>query len=147
VLPTAAPVDSRSNADIEVLVVDDSTVNRKLLVRYVRRIFPSSVISEAVDGVEAVEKVKQRRFDVILMDLFMPNKDGVQATADIRKLFRNGVLLSKPPGIVVVTANAVVEELEKAKAAGADSILQKPLELEQLKLEMLSMMSKAQCAA
>lgn len=69
---------------IRILVVDDHTVVRKGLCSLLTSKYSMEVIGEAVDGVEAVDKARDLRPDVILMDMMMPRKDGLEATIEIK---------------------------------------------------------------
>jgi CheY-like chemotaxis protein len=86
----------------------------------------------AVDGADAIRLVQTAAFDVILMDVQMPNIDGMTATKTIRQL-----TLDVQPPIVGVTANAYASDREACMEAGMTYFLPKPLRLEALK-ELLS---------
>lgn len=111
---------------LDVLLVDDLRVNRlvarKLLAKMGHR------VDEAEDGIEAVEAVEARRYDLILMDLEMPRLDGIGATARIRAL--DGDRARTP--IVALTANALAGDRERTLAAGLDDYLAKPISRERL---------------
>ena len=89
-------------------------------------------IDVANDGVEAVEKWKKNKYDLILMDIQMPNMDGLQATSEIRKL-EDGV--SHIP-ILAVTAYALTEDRKKCLQAGMDDCLIKPLTIDELEKKL-----------
>src|SRR5690606_22118264 len=80
--------------------------------------------SLAIDGLEAITAWETGRHDVILMDLSMPNMDGLQATRTIRNLPRG-----HEPFIVAFTANAFRSEIEKCEIAGMDGFLIKPVKI------------------
>ena len=84
-------------------------------------------VLEARDGIEALEAARSFRPTIIVMDMFMPNMDGLTATREIRKNPR----WQKLP-IIAVTAKAMKEDQEKCLAAGANDYLAKPIELERL---------------
>jgi CheY-like chemotaxis protein len=114
----------RSWYGMKVLVVDDSAMNRKMMVRMVKRLGSHEVL-QATDGIEAVQMVSQAQkaesnFDLILMDNIMPNMSGQDATAALRTL---GVHCT----IVGVTGNALPEQIDEFLAHGADKVLTKPL--------------------
>jgi CheY-like chemotaxis protein len=79
-------------------------------------------VTEAQNGVEALEILKNNNFDIILMDIQMPEMDGIEATKIIRTEFK----LSTP--IIALTANAFKSELEKCKNAGMDDYVTKPFD-------------------
>ncbi len=106
------------------LVVDDVKAN--LMV--VRGILGQCgcEVEVALNGVQAVETLdRDRAFDVVLMDLHMPEMDGLDATRKIREMG-----LSLP--VIILTASAEEEERLSALAAGADEVLQKPIQLQRL---------------
>ena len=84
-------------------------------------------VLEARDGIEALEAARSFRPTIIVMDMFMPNMDGLTATREIRKNPR----WQKLP-VIAVTAKAMKEDQEKCLAAGASDYLAKPIELERL---------------
>ncbi len=113
---------------LKVLVVDDSQDNRFLLSTYVKR--SGGFVECACNGREAVEKAIMGDYDVVLMDLQMPELDGVSAMQLLRE--RN---YHKP--IVAVTAHAMKGDREQCLAQGFDSYLSKPISKTKL-LEVLS---------
>ena len=108
-----------------VLVVDDNAVNRILVVSFLKKLGIQPDI--ATDGVEAVECVKSKQYDVILMDVQMPNLDGLQATRLIRAM-----PLTKQPFIIALTASAFESDRQLAVEAGMDTFLSKPFQFEEL---------------
>ncbi len=114
-----APVFSR----IDMLLVEDVAVNRKLIQAYLK---DSPIhIEMAENGAEAVEKFKQGRFDIILMDMEMPVLDGFEATRQIRQIEKQGGM--NPIPIVAVTAHAFSEERQKCLSAGCSHFFTKPI--------------------
>ena len=79
-------------------------------------------------GLEAVHAVENTHYDLILMDVQMPQMDGIQATRRIRKTRDSG----SQPRIVALTANAMREDREACLAAGMDDFLTKPIRIEDL---------------
>ncbi len=102
-----------------ILVVDDGETNRRLISLILRR--TGLEVAVAQNGREAVEMVTQNQFDVILMDMQMPVMDGYTATKVLR---RQG--MQKP--IIALTANAMMEDKEKCRAAGCSGYLSKPID-------------------
>jgi CheY-like chemotaxis protein len=86
----------------------------------------------AEDGVEALEAVQQRRFDLILMDIKMPRMDGVQATRAIRAL--TGPARDIP--IVALTANADADDAKRYLTIGMAAVVEKPIKPDCLRLAM-----------
>ncbi len=106
---------------LDVLVVDDSRTSRQMLVQLVNSAPDMHVIGEASDGAEAVQVTARLRPKVILMDIVMPQMDGLQATREI--------MSSQPTPIVLITASLEEQETDiafQAIRAGALTVLQKP---------------------
>jgi len=118
-----------------ILVAEDNEINALLARTILTRLGCEAVV--VPNGREAIKAVSQAleedpaRFDVILMDLHMPEVDGLEATAEIRRLYRDADALI--PAIVAVTANAFQEDRQRCLAAGMDDYLSKPFEPGDLK--------------
>ena len=111
-----------------VLVVDDSTVNRIVAKQLLLSALPRLDIDEAKDGHEAVTQCKAQNYDVVLMDVIMPNMDGIAATQAIRTADD----IAKQPLIIGLTANVTGETQTQATAAGMDTVISKPYQRETL---------------
>ena len=121
---------STSTNDMNVLIVDDAQLNRKMLCRLIRSSFGS--IEEAEDGQMALDMVRESLRqkdgtppDVILIDYIMPNMDGPTATRAIRALGFKGLIIG-------VTGNALPADVETFMSCGADKVLIKPLRVDAL---------------
>ena len=123
----ASSAASRSPLDASVLVVEDQPVNRELAVAMLRKLGCRAEV--AGDGRVGVQAVRERRFDLVLMDCQMPEMDGFEATAAIR-LAEAGSGRRLP--IIALTANAVAGDRERCLAAGMDDYLSKPFTRAQL---------------
>ncbi|MBC7654834.1 MAG: response regulator [Oligoflexus sp.] len=110
-----------NNQMFKILVAEDNIVNKLLAKMVIERILPNAVIYEANNGLEAVDQYKSIKFDIILMDLQMPEMNGYEATQSIR-LIEKG---SRTP-IIALTAGNVVGEKEKCLAIGMDDFVPKP---------------------
>lgn len=109
---------------VRILIVDDNLVNLKLAQRVLIKLGykPAS----AQNGIEALELVTTQHFDIVLMDVQMPDMDGLEATRRIRKL-------QKPqPLIIAMTANAMQGDRDECIQAGMDDYISKPIKLELL---------------
>ena len=111
-----------------LLVVEDHPVNREVAVAVLESL--GCRVSVAVDGRQAVEACRARRFDLVLMDIQMPEMDGRQATQAIRADEAARGLPRMP--IVALTANALREDRDACLAAGMDDYVVKPVSGEQL---------------
>jgi CheY-like chemotaxis protein len=107
----------------EVLLVDDSEDNRILIEAFLEN--TNFNITEAENGVIAVAKTKNKKFDIILMDMQMPILDGYSATQQIREWEKVNSLGRTP--IIALTAYALVDEKRKSFAVGCDEHLTKPI--------------------
>lgn len=116
-----------------VLVVDDSPDNRLLITAYLKK--EKYAIDIAENGEEAVQKVKNSQYDIILMDMQMPVMDGYTATRLIR-LWEEEKNLAPTP-IVALTAYALSEDMKKSLEAGCNLHVSKPIKKQKL-LEVLS---------
>lgn len=110
----------------KVLVVEDNPVNRKLCALQLKRLGCETEFAET--GFQAVEKVRKGNFDVVLMDMQLPDLDGCGATREIRREERTGEHLR----IIALTANAMPEDRKRCLDAGMDDFLSKPLRYETL---------------
>lgn len=103
----------------KILTVDDNRVNLELIFHLLEK--TKAEIDFAVNGREAVDLVKKKRYDIIFMDHMMPVMDGIEALKEIR----NNKLSDAP--CIVVTANAIAGEREMYLAAGFDDYITKPI--------------------
>ena len=120
-----------------ILIVDDNATNRVVAQALCEMFGCSSETAE--DGVEALEAVQERRFDLILMDIKMPRMDGVQATEAIRAL--TGPARDIP--IVALTANADPDDAKKYLAIGMAAVVEKPIKPERLRMAMIQALQEA----
>ncbi len=111
------------NESLHILIAEDNELNQKLITRLVKSRGHTSVVTE--NGAEAIKALKNNTFDVILMDIQMPELDGIQATEIIRA-DRTGAFNHKIP-IIAVTAYAFNEDRERCFKAGMNDFLPKPI--------------------
>lgn len=117
-----------NNESLHILIAEDNDLNQKLIQRLLKTRGHTSVITE--NGAEAIEALKKQYFDLILMDIQMPEMDGIQATEFIRA-DKSGLFNPKIP-IVAVTAYAFNEDREKCFSAGMNDFMPKPINNEKL---------------
>jgi signal transduction histidine kinase/CheY-like chemotaxis protein/HPt (histidine-containing phosphotransfer) domain-containing protein len=126
-LPAAPAASPAGQAPLRVLLVEDNPVNQRLATTLLEKRGHAVVLAR--NGREALARFQAEKFDVVLMDVQMPEMDGLQATAAIRDLeSRSG---SRTP-IVGVTAHAMKGDRERCLAAGMDGYVAKPIRPELL---------------
>jgi GAF domain-containing protein/CheY-like chemotaxis protein len=110
---------------LRILLAEDNAVNQKLALRILEQMgYRADVAS---NGLEAVESVERQLYDVILMDVQMPEMDGLDATRNIRNLVD-----ATQPHIIAMTANALEGDREMCIAAGMDDYISKPIRVNEL---------------
>jgi CheY-like chemotaxis protein len=117
---------SRNFKGVKVLVCEDNAVNQKVKKYALERLGCETQC--AANGREAVDAVRARPFDLILMDCQMPEMDGYEASQAIRQWEGN----ARRTPIVALTAAAFAEDRERCLAAGMDGHLAKPLDWDEL---------------
>ena len=111
---------------LRILVAEDSAVNQKLIVTLLARMGYRADV--AADGKEALDALRRQRYDAVLMDVQMPEMDGLEATRRIRAQWTD----EKRPRIVALTANAMYEDRAACLDAGMDDYLAKPIQIREL---------------
>src|SRR5690606_10474960 len=112
-----------------ILVAEDNAINQRVILALLDRFKQTADVVET--GLEAVEACRKRTYDLILMDLQMPELDGLQATTRIR-----GLDLEKQPWIVALTANAFEDDRQRCLASGMNDYLSKPVRRQHLALAL-----------
>ncbi len=112
---------------LRILLAEDNAVNQKLALRYLERMGYGADVAN--NGREALEACEEQHYDVILMDVQMPEMDGLEASRRICAHFAR----PNRPRIIAMTANAMAGDREICLQAGMDDYLTKPIRLEQLR--------------
>ena len=107
------------------LVVDDHPINRLLVRQILRNAWPNCQLVEADNGMKALDALRQQDFDVILMDMVMPEMDGIEATAALRLTFDQP---TRDTPVLGLTANVNPLDLERFAAAGVSAVVLKPFD-------------------
>ena len=123
-------MDVDSLANPHILIVDDNATNRVVAQALCEMFGCTSETAE--DGMEALDAIKSRDFDLVLMDIKMPRMDGLQATQAIRGLKSR----MRDVPIVALTANADPEDARRYLAAGMAAVVEKPIKPERLRHAM-----------
>ena len=111
---------------LRILLVEDYVVNQKVATRILERMGYRADI--AGNGIEAIEAIHGQSYDVVLMDVQMPQMDGLEATRFIRKHFP----AYRQPRIIAMTANAMQGDREECLASGMDDYISKPINMDAL---------------
>jgi CheY-like chemotaxis protein len=122
-LPLTRHSLNESRPKLRVLLAEDNAINQKLAVRLLEK--HGHTVTVANDGAEAVATAANGEFDVILMDVQMPNMSGLEATAAIRVLERG---TGRHIPIVAMTAHAMKGDQERCLEAGMDGYISKPIQ-------------------
>ncbi|MBX2814161.1 MAG: response regulator [Myxococcales bacterium] len=117
-------IESAERSALEVLLVDDNAINRKVEARMLERL--GHHVDIACDGGEAVRKVNEKEYDVVLMDIQMPGMDGYEATRMIRSRADGRARIP----IIAVTAHTLAADRERCLKEGMNGHLSKPVRQE-----------------
>jgi CheY-like chemotaxis protein len=111
---------------LRILLAEDNPVNQKLALRLLKRLGYRADVAD--NGLEAIEALRRQPYDAILMDVQMPEMDGLEATRAIVREWKP----EQRPRIVALTANVMKEDRDACYEAGMDDYLGKPIRVEEL---------------
>ncbi|NYT02815.1 MAG: PAS domain S-box protein [Methanosarcinales archaeon] len=111
--------------DLRILLAEDNLVNQKVMLRMLNKLGYGADI--ASNGLEVLKALDRQDYDVILMDVQMPEMDGLEAARTIRRRMPDG------PKIIAVTAHALKEDRDMCLQAGMDDYISKPIRIEELR--------------
>ena len=114
------------NHPLRILLAEDNLINQKVAIRILERMGYRADV--AANGLEALEALQRQSYDVILMDVQMPDMDGVEATEQIRDIWPK----AQQPRIIAMTAHALSGDKEKYLRAGMDDYISKPVRIQEL---------------
>jgi signal transduction histidine kinase/CheY-like chemotaxis protein len=114
---------------INILVAEDVKMNMLLTRTLLKRIVPNANVIEAYNGLEVVHATRAHAVDLVLMDVQMPELDGLEATYQIRELDK---LNNRHLPVIALTAGAFKEERERCISSGMDDFLTKPIQIDEL---------------
>ena len=118
--------DMAARHPLRILLAEDNVVNQKLALRLLQQMGYRADL--ASNGIEAVESVQRQTYDVVLMDVQMPEMDGLEASRQINARWQQ----QERPRIIAMTANAMQGDRDMCLAAGMDDYVTKPIRVEQL---------------
>jgi len=115
----------RKNGTLRILLAEDNAINQMVAIQMLKRLGYSADV--AGNGLEVLQAIERQPYDVVLMDVQMPEMDGLVAAQEIRKLWPRG------PRIIAITAYALKGDRERCLAAGMDDYISKPIVIEELR--------------
>lgn len=129
------------NSDTHILVVDDNENNRFVLIQHLRRL-GFRRFSEAGEGQAALDAIRDRRPDLVLLDVIMPDIDGIQVLEALR---REGRLASIP--VIMVSAHDTLDIVVRCIELGAEDYLIKPIQMQMLRARVTALLEKRRLRA
>ncbi len=122
-------IKSRQPPAIRILLAEDNPVNQKVTLQMLKKIGYEADI--AANGLEVLEALERQPYDIILMDIQMPEMDGLEAAKNIRERWHN------VPKIIAITAYALGGDRDRCLEVGMDDYLSKPIQLNELQSKLL----------
>ncbi len=117
---------------IKILLAEDNLVNQLLIRKVIEKAGYS--LDLATNGLQALEKLTQSTYDLVLMDVQMPELNGLETTREIIKTYKE-----ERPKIIAITAGSFGDDEKQCLDAGMDDTLEKPFKIEQLQEKMLKL--------
>jgi CheY-like chemotaxis protein len=118
---------AKSDSSLRILLAEDNAVNQKLALRLLQNIGYEADVAN--NGLEVIAALERQPYDVVLMDVQMPEMDGLEATRQICSRWS----WVERPRIIAMTANAMQGDREECLAAGMDDYVSKPIRIEVLR--------------
>lgn len=115
--------------NLSILLVEDNILNQRITTFSLKKF--NHDVDIANNGLEAVNKYREKEYDVILMDIMMPVMDGLEATFQIRKYEKETDAKSHTP-VIAITANTLDNDRDKCLATGMDEYMAKPFDMNRL---------------
>ncbi|HBN23030.1 MAG TPA: hypothetical protein DD412_07315 [Holosporales bacterium] len=127
-------LDDRS---LKILLAEDNRVNQMVALSILKKIGCGADVAN--NGLEVLEALDKKQYDLIFMDMMMPQMDGLEATKEICKRFKSGSYSGvEKPRIIAMTASAMSEDRERCFKAGMDDFMSKPIVLSELREKILA---------
>ena len=121
------------------LVVDDHPINRLLVRQILKNNWKNCELVEADNGLKALDALRQQPFDVVLMDMVMPEMDGIEATTALRQTLEASV---RDTPVLGLTANVNPQDLERFSAAGVNAVVLKPFDAVKVCAQVAQMLTE-----
>jgi osomolarity two-component system sensor histidine kinase NIK1 len=115
---------------LNILLVEDNLLNQRIVTFSLKKYNHDVIIAN--NGLEALERFREKKFHVILMDIMMPVMDGLEATIKIREEEQITGVVKRTP-IIALTANTMDNDRDKCISYGMDEFMSKPFDIEKLK--------------
>lgn len=116
--------------NLSILLAEDNTINQIVTKRMLNKLGCRADV--AANGIEAIQALERQHYDVVFMDVQMPEMDGLEATRAIRQRWKSG------PKIIAMTASALKGDKEMCLAAGMDGYISKPTRMEALRAALMA---------
>jgi PAS domain S-box-containing protein len=116
--------------DLHVLLAEDDLLNQKVTIAMLKKL--GCFVDAVANGKEAISTLERRHYDIVLMDMQMPEMDGLEATRIIRQRWKT----AEQPMIIALTAHALEGDQERCIKTGMDSYIAKPIKIKDLKLAL-----------
>lgn len=123
-LQTKLPADFAQHFPMKILIAEDNLINQQVILQVLKKLGYQPDMVE--NGVQAVEAVNRQKYDIVLMDMQMPEMDGVEATKVIRKT------MGRQPLIIALTANVMEDDEDECLRAGMNDFITKPVDFEKM---------------
>ena len=149
---TARPISSRTVAQqpqadlksgqsptLRILLAEDNLVNQKVTLQMLRKIGHEADV--AANGLEVLQALERQPYDIILMDVQMPEMDGLEAAKKVRERWHD------EPKIIAITAYALEGDRERCLNVGMDDYISKPIQLDELRRKLLKWGTTVKCKA
>lgn len=129
--------DELDDRGLKILLAEGNKVNQMVALSVLKKIGCSADVAN--DGLEVLEALDKTQYDLILMDMMMPQMDALEATKEICKRFKSEAYNEvERPRIIAMTANAMSEDRERCLAAGMDDFMSKPIVFSELREKILA---------
>lgn len=128
---------------LRILIAEDNLINQRVVKKVLQRVLPSATPDLAVNGIEVLEAVSHKQYDLILMDIHMPEMDGLEASRQIQERLPP----ERRPVIVALSADTLQALHERCRSVGIREFISKPFRVEDVKRVLQLVQRSVQVAA